>query len=60
MASSWIAFGLGIWLIVAPWLLGFGGISLAKWSSVLAGLVLVVTFAWELFAEREETKNNQL
>lgn len=57
MNSSWIAFGLGIWLVLAPWLLGFAGISLAKWSSVLAGLALAVIFAWELFAEKEEDKS---
>lgn len=54
MNSSWIAFGFGIWLIVSPWLLGFAGISLAKWSSVIVGLVLAVVFAWELFAEKGE------
>lgn len=59
MNSSWIAFGLGIWLIVAPWLLGFGGISLAKWSSVFVGLILAVTFAWELFGEKEESDKKQ-
>jgi len=57
MNSSWLAFGLGVWLVVSPWLLGFGGISLAKWSSVLAGLVLAITFGWELFAEKDENKN---
>jgi len=57
MNSSWIAFGLGIWLIISPWLLGFGGISLAKWGSVMVGLILAVTFAWELFAEKEEGKS---
>lgn len=57
MNSSWIAFGLGIWLIVSPWLLGFDGISLAKWSSVIAGLVLAVVFAWELFAEKEDKES---
>jgi len=57
MNSSWLAFGLGIWLIVSPWILGFAGISLAKWSSAIAGLVLAVAFAWELFAEKEEGKS---
>ncbi len=57
MNSSWIAFGLGVWLIVSPWLLGFDGISLAKWSSVIAGLVLAVAFAWELFGEKEDKES---
>lgn len=56
MKSSWAAFCIGIWLIAAPWLLGFSGISLARWSSALAGLILAVTFAWELFGEKEDKK----
>lgn len=50
----YLAFGAGIYLIISPWLLGFNGINLAKWSSVLVGLVLSVFFAWEIFGEKEE------
>lgn len=59
MASFWIGFISGIWLIVSPWILDFNGISLAKWGAVLVGLILAITFAWELFGEKEQKNNTK-
>lgn len=54
MKTYWTGFVIGIWLIVSPWILGFSGISLAKWDSVFIGLILTLVFGWEIFGEREE------
>ncbi len=54
MKSFWVGFIAGLWLIISPWLLGFSGISLAKWDSVFVGLILALVFGWEIFGEKEE------
>lgn len=59
MKSFWVGFVAGLWLIISPWLLGFSGISPAKWSSVAAGLILALVFGWEIFGEKEEGKSDQ-
>ena len=51
--SLWVGFIAGVWLIISPWILGYSGISLAKWNAVLVGLILVIVFAWEIFGEKE-------
>jgi hypothetical protein len=43
-----VGLGVGVWLCVAPWIVGFsagshGGWAPATWSSVWAGAVIVVT-----------------
>lgn len=32
---------LGLWMIVAPWLLGYGYVTTAFWNSLIVGLVVV-------------------
>lgn len=59
MKTYWTGFVVGIWLIISPWILGFSGISLAKWDSVFIGLILTLVFGWEIFGEKEENKNDQ-
>jgi hypothetical protein len=51
MVENWTALGIGIIMIVSPWVLGFSDISLAKWCNILLGLALVVVNAWKLFEE---------
>ena len=41
---------LGIWAIIAPWLLGFSGLAAAMYPHVIAGLVVAVISAFALFA----------
>ena len=49
MAKQWVFFGIGVWIIISPWILGFSEISLAKWSNVLLGIVLVIISSREIF-----------
>jgi len=56
MNPKWVALFSGVWLIVSPWVLGFSEVSLAKWSSVLVGLLLSGTNIWDLFADKKEVE----
>ena len=49
MAFRWTELVLGLWVLISPWVLGFSTISLAKWSSVLVGIILVLAAVWERF-----------
>lgn len=49
---SWINFVLGIWLILAPFILGFGAIELAMWNSVVVGVIVLALAAWSAVATR--------
>lgn len=41
--ASWINVILGIWLIIAPWVLGFAGSSPdAVWNSVIFGIAVLI------------------
>ena len=52
---------LGLWLIISPWILGFSGITLAKWDVVIIGLILVLADAWAIILKRKvgEEKNTE-
>jgi membrane protein YdbS with pleckstrin-like domain len=52
--KSWIQAGIGFWILISPWLLGFAEVALAKWSNVGFGLILVVMSIWEIFGEEKE------
>ena len=44
--QDWAAVVLGLWLIVAPWVLGYSDVGAATWGGVLAGLgVIALEFA---------------
>jgi hypothetical protein len=51
MVRNWIHVCLGFWLIISPWILGFAEISVAKWSNVLIGLVLIIWSAWDILGD---------
>ena len=47
--EEWILLALGVALIAAPFLLGYAGITLAMWNSVIMGLLVGADAAWSLF-----------
>ncbi len=49
MTEYWTALGIGIMMIVSPWVLGFSDISLAKWCNIILGLILAIAGAWKIF-----------
>lgn len=42
MTGRWIELALGVLLIIAPWVLGFSNISIAKWVDLVFGVVIVL------------------
>jgi membrane-bound ClpP family serine protease len=37
----------GLWLIVAPFILGYASVTTATWNSIVVGLVVLAFAAWE-------------
>jgi len=53
MVTNWIQVGLGVWLILSPWLLEFSSISIMKWNNLCIGTVLVLVNVWIIFGEKK-------
>lgn len=51
--EEWADIVLGLWLIISPWILGFGNVERAAWNVVLCGLVIMVSAAWAIRDARE-------
>ncbi|MCL6453892.1 MAG: SPW repeat protein [Alicyclobacillus sp.] len=43
---------IGIWFIVAPWVLGFSGRADATWTSVVIGVIQAAASIWAAYVER--------
>lgn len=53
--EDWTEAGIGLWLAVAPWVLGFGHDTRAMAAHVVIGLVVLALAAWALATDREYT-----
>lgn len=51
---SWISVVLGLWLIVAPFVLAFNGLNLQHWNTTLTGIVLASLAAWSALTPTAE------
>jgi hypothetical protein len=49
MIEYWIELGIGVLVLISPWILGFADISLAQWLNVICGAVLVVMNVWMIY-----------
>jgi hypothetical protein len=47
--EEWVNLVLGIWAVVAPWVLGFSAVTAAMWAHVIAGLVVAVLAAGSIW-----------
>ena len=43
---SWVNAVLGVWLIIAPFILGFSGMAGATWDNIIVGAAVVIFGAW--------------
>ena len=52
--GEWVNFGLGVWLVVSPWVLDFAAFPsiLLMWNSVIFGALIFVVAGWALTEER--------
>jgi quinol-cytochrome oxidoreductase complex cytochrome b subunit len=53
--EEWVTLVLGVWLIVAPWILGFAAISHAVAAFVILGVIVAVLSASELWMVHHPT-----
>lgn len=53
--EEWAEGALGLWLVIAPWALGFSGLRDAMLAHVVIGLVVVALAAWTLATDAEYT-----
>ena len=49
---SWTNVVLGLWLVVASFILGYSSIAAAIWNDILVGLSVAVLGAWSALATR--------
>jgi hypothetical protein len=52
--QDWLTGILGLWLVIAPWVLGFGSFAAAAWNSVIVGLLVLAFAVWELWVVRQK------
>lgn len=43
---DWINVVLGVWLILAPFVLGYSAVLMAMWNDIIVGVVAIVLAAW--------------
>ncbi len=51
--DKWTGAALSAWLIVSPWILGYGGLAAATWNQVLVGLALGILALWSTTTDRD-------
>jgi hypothetical protein len=51
--EEWTNLVIGIWLVVAPWALGFGSNAVATWNTLVVGVLIFALAAWELYDIRK-------
>ncbi len=49
-ALDWLNALVGLWLIAAPFVLGYTGIAAALWNDVIVGLIVAVIAGWAAVA----------
>jgi hypothetical protein len=50
--EEWVNLALGVWAILAPWLLGFATVAAAMYAHVIIGLIVAVLAALDLWMIR--------
>ncbi len=51
--AQWAMLVLGVWAVLAPWLVGFSGVSGAMWTHLVLGVLTVLAAAGELWVEHQ-------
>lgn len=50
--EEWINLLLGLWLVAAPWVLGFATVMNAMWTHVIMGVLIAGFAAWAIWGHR--------
>lgn len=54
--EEWLNLIVGIWVVVAPWVLAFSAITNAVWAHVVLGLLVAAAAAWEIWDVRHQPR----
>ncbi len=58
--ASWTNVVLGVWLLAAPFALGYSATAAAMWNDIVIGIVVVVLGVWSAMASRgQQASGNQ-
>jgi SPW repeat len=52
--EEWANLLVGLWVAVAPWILGFAAVTNAVWTHVVLGILVAVAAAWEIWEVRHQ------
>jgi hypothetical protein len=52
--EEWLNLIAGIWVVAAPWVLGFAAITDAMWTHVVLGVLVAAAAAWEIWEVRHQ------
>jgi len=44
--NHWVIIGLGFWLLISPWILGFSQLNLVVWNNIVVAILLFVFSFW--------------
>jgi ABC-type iron transport system FetAB permease component len=56
---SWVGFIAGLWLIVAPFIVGYSSISAAVWNDVIFGIIVAVLSLWAALSTPSESVGDE-
>lgn len=59
MLKEKIQAGLGLWLIISPWILGFSSISVMKWGNVVIGTTIFLINIWIIFGDKNKVEPSE-
>lgn len=51
--EEWGNMALGIWMVIAPWVLGFATSAGAMWNTVIVGLAVAALALWALATDKD-------
>jgi hypothetical protein len=51
--EEWLSAVLGAWLVVSPWVLGFGVDHIATWNQIIVGIVVGILAFWSGVIEHD-------
>lgn len=45
---EWVRMGIGLWILVSPWILGYWKVTSALWSGIVAGVLIMLVSLWQI------------
>ncbi|HWU49642.1 MAG TPA: SPW repeat protein [Asticcacaulis sp.] len=53
--EEWVEMLTGVWLLVSPWILGFGDQPAMAWNASLCGLTVIALSVWSISRRQSES-----